>query len=152
MTTAAAPSQPPSSTALVPSESVTPQPHLSGPSLPTFPPPETFDFIPQTHDLLLRLLPPQPSSQPGTNLVPLEPKDIDAEASRIRIKIQKARGILNDLPDISRSIEEQKDEITELEEKIKRQREVLGKIRELKAVRDAVAAGYGKSEEMETGV
>ncbi|KAF3926455.1 hypothetical protein AA313_de0206872 [Arthrobotrys entomopaga] len=118
---------------------------LSAPSLPSFPPPETFDFIPNTHDLLLRLLPPNAAAatahSPPTqvNHPPLEPKDVDAEASRIRIKIQKARTILNDLPDISRSIEQQEEEVKALEEKITRQREVLGRIRELKVVKDAAA-------------
>ncbi|KAF3906467.1 hypothetical protein ABW20_dc0106145 [Dactylellina cionopaga] len=131
--------------ALVPvvdsSASVTPSHLLTTPSPPTFPPPETFDFIPNTHDLLQRLLPPNSANNAtqSTSLTPLEPKDVDAEASRIRIKIQKARAILNDMPDITRSIEQQEEEVKALEEKIRRQREVLGRIRELKVVRDAVS-------------
>ncbi|EPS44706.1 hypothetical protein H072_1297 [Dactylellina haptotyla CBS 200.50] len=115
--------------------------HLAGPSPPSFPPPETFDFIPNTHDLLLRLLPPNspPGQSSQVNLAPLEPKDVDNEASRIRIKIQKARAILNDLPDITRSIDQQEEEVKALEEKIRKQREVLGRIRDLKAVKDAAA-------------
>ncbi|KAK6536251.1 hypothetical protein TWF281_000494 [Arthrobotrys megalospora] len=112
---------------------------LAGPHPPSFPPPETFDFIPHTYDLLVRLLPQNSSTSPHTqtNLPPIEPKDVDAEASRIRIKIQKARAILNDLPDITRSIGQQEDEIKALEEKIRKQREVLGRIRGLEAVKDA---------------
>ncbi|KAK6509257.1 hypothetical protein TWF481_004015 [Arthrobotrys musiformis] len=121
---------------------------LAGPHPPTFPPPETFDFIPQTYDLLVRLLPQNSSSSSATtttttsphaqtNLAPIEPKDVDAEASRIRLKIGKARSILNDLPDITRSIQQQQEEVKALEEKIRKQREVLGRIRELKAVKVA---------------
>ncbi|RVD80909.1 uncharacterized protein DFL_008793 [Arthrobotrys flagrans] len=93
---------------------------LAGPHPPTFPPPETFDFIPQTYDLLVRLLPQNASTSPHTqtNLPPIEPKDVDAE-------------------DITRSIQQQEEEMKALEEKIRKQREVLGRIRELKAVKDA---------------
>ncbi|KAK6363022.1 hypothetical protein TWF730_000471 [Orbilia blumenaviensis] len=121
--------------ALVPVDTST----LTGPHPPTFPAPETFDFIPHTYDLLVRLLPQNSSTSPHnqTNLPPIEPKDVDSECSRIRIKIQKARAVLNDLPDITRSIEQQEAEMKALEEKIRRQREVLGRIRELKAVKAA---------------
>ncbi|EWC44580.1 hypothetical protein DRE_06661 [Drechslerella stenobrocha 248] len=115
---------------------------LAGPAPPTFPPPETFDFIPQTHDLLQRLLPAAEQSPGATanGLAPLEPKDVDAEASRIRLKIQKARAIISEMPDIERTIDEQEEEIKALEAKIKKQKEVLGGVRHLKAVKNAAAA------------
>ncbi|KAJ6259744.1 hypothetical protein Dda_5384 [Drechslerella dactyloides] len=116
---------------------------VAAPGPPSFPPPETFDFVPNTHDLLLRLLPPSAQLPPGTaatGLASLEPKDVDAEASRIRIKIQKARAILGDLPDVSRTIEQQQEEMKALEAKIAQQREVLGRIRQLQAVKDAASA------------
>ncbi|KAK6344202.1 hypothetical protein TWF696_007843 [Orbilia brochopaga] len=123
--------------ALVPSVSSS---TVAEPGPPSFPPPETFDFIPNTHDLLLRLLPPSAQLPPGTAataVASLEPKDVDAEASRIRIKIQKARVVLGELPDISRTIEQQEEEMKALETKIAQQREVLGRIRQLQAVKDA---------------
>ncbi|KAF3922630.1 hypothetical protein ABW21_db0200619 [Orbilia brochopaga] len=110
---------------------------------PSFPLPETFDFLPNTHDLLGRLLPASaqlPSGTTAAAVTSLETKDVDAEASRIRIKIQKARVILGELPDISRTIEQQEEEMKALELKIAKQREVLGRIRQLQAVKDAADA------------
>ncbi|KAK6357331.1 hypothetical protein TWF718_001645 [Orbilia javanica] len=112
---------------------------LAGPHPPTFPPPETFDFIPQTYDLLVRLLPQNSSTSPPTQttLPPIEPKDVDSEGSRIRAKVRGARATLNELPDIKRSIQQQEEEMNALEEKIRKQREVLGRIRELEVVNDS---------------
>lgn len=45
-----------------------------------------------------------------------------------------------DLPDISRSIGEQDIEIKELQEKVRRQREILGGIRNLNVVKEVVGA------------
>jgi len=125
------------------------------PSPPSLPPSDAFDFLPLTYDLLARLLPTAAtsssnlpsiinnSSNNNSSKPPghLEPKDVGTEASRIRLKIQKARALVADLPDISRSIGEQEVEISELREKVRRQREILGGIRDLQVVKEAAAAG-----------
>lgn len=161
-----------------------------------FPPPQTFDFLPQLHALLQRLLAaqvntdtsgagaggggdvsgvagqtgPGPSSsgpgqsqqqQPsnlggaGTNNSsdgssqrhaagisvggsatsitlgpnvppPLDVKDLPTEASAIKIRIQKARAVVDALPDVDRTVEDQSREIEELEDRITRLRKVIG--------------------------
>ncbi|EED20226.1 conserved hypothetical protein [Talaromyces stipitatus ATCC 10500] len=146
-----------------------------------FPSPQTFDFLPPLHALILRLLsstntssaaaaavasqstiaggttsgaasqsqsqsqsqteagsqsqtqPKQPQSQqqkpqpsqevtntatPSSSLPPLEAKDLFTAASAIRIRIQKARAVVDNLPDVDRTTEEQEDEIEELQERI----------------------------------
>ncbi|EEA20719.1 hypothetical protein TMatcc_000708 [Talaromyces marneffei ATCC 18224] len=139
-----------------------------------FPPPQTFDFLPPLHALVLRLLSstntptigaaaagasqstiggnasvgvasqteagsqsqqkqsqpqPKPASQqplggatdsatPSSNLPPLEAKDLLTAASAIRIRIQKARAVVQGLSDVERTTEEQDDEIEELQERI----------------------------------
>ncbi|MCJ1250261.1 hypothetical protein MMC30_007487 [Trapelia coarctata] len=103
----------------------------------TLPPPCTFDFLPPLHHLLSRLLLPplNPGDQatPAANPLapsnqPLEPKDVARETARIKQMIQNARLAVAELPDIDRTIEEQKAEIRELEERISRQREVLKEV------------------------
>ena len=49
----------------------------------------------------------------------------------IKHKLQKARMQVKDLPDMDRSIQEQEEEIAELEDKIRRQREVLESLRDV---------------------
>lgn len=49
---------------------------------------------------------------------PLDVKDLPTEASSIKIRIQKAQTVVEGLPDINRSVEEQEDEIAELETRI----------------------------------
>jgi RNA polymerase II transcription mediator complex subunit 9 len=121
------------------------------PSLPTstpsdqppFPPPQTFDILPQIYDLVSRLpssLPPSTTST--TPQLPisdrLDPKDLPTAALPIKHKIQKARAAVSALPDVDRTIEEQEDEIRELEERIEKSR---GMVAELKR-----RAGAGKRE------
>lgn len=61
-----------------------------------------------------------PNSQP-----PLDIKDLPRAASSVKIRIQKARGIVEGLPDATRSIEEQQREIDELEDRVARLRSVI---------------------------
>ncbi|KAL1854123.1 hypothetical protein Plec18167_000041 [Paecilomyces lecythidis] len=162
-----------------------------------FPSPQTFDFLPQLHALILRLLAAQtgsdsagagagdggdasgvagqpgagPSSGPGqsqqqqpSNLggagantsgngssqrhhtagipggastpgaaalgpnapPPLDVKDLPTAASAIKIRIQKARTVVESLPDMDRTVEDQSREIEELEDRISRLRKVIG--------------------------
>lgn len=56
-------------------------------------------------------------------------KDVPAATDHIKHKLQKARTQVRALPDMDRSMAEQEDEMAELEERIRLQREVLGKLR-----------------------
>jgi len=100
----------------------------------TLPPPCAFDFLPPLHHLLSRLLlPPADQTPPATHPLapsnqPLEPKDVAKEAARIKQMIQNARLAVAQLPDVDRTVEEQKAEIRELEGRIERQREVLREV------------------------
>lgn len=144
-------------------------PPSASPNQPVpFPPPQTFDFLPQLHGLLLRLLAPPtnsggpssgrvgedaaapsgpstagpsqtqqpqennnvaPQVAPGTIAAeiaalgpnappPLDAKDLPTEASSIKIRIQKAQAVVDGLPDVHRSVEDQELEIDELEDRI----------------------------------
>ncbi|RAO65354.1 uncharacterized protein BHQ10_001366 [Talaromyces amestolkiae] len=64
-----------------------------------------------------------PSS--SSNLPPLEAKDLFTAASAVRIRIQKARAIVESLPDVDRTTEEQDDEIEELVARIASLRGVI---------------------------
>lgn len=54
------------------------------------------------------------AATPSSNLPPLEAKDLFTAASAIRIRMQKARALVEGLPDVDRTTEEQDDEIEEL--------------------------------------
>lgn len=140
-----------------------------------FPPPQTFEIIPQLHGILLRLLsqkPPAnttvgaqgdgteapgtskeaqsdgqqpPSSIPGggnndpaasqavAGITPLDPsahppldvKGLPTETHSVKIRIQKARAVVEGLPDVQRSVEEQQHEISDLEDRVARLRSVI---------------------------
>lgn len=131
---------------------------------PTFPPPETFDIIPPLHGLLVRLIPPQTSTDESSALgnvraqhsqlqqnlqsslttvtdiqssqpisetditIPpstLDLKDLPTETNSIKIRIQKARVVVEALPDVHRTVAEQEEEIGELEDRVRRLREVI---------------------------
>ncbi|MCJ1318607.1 hypothetical protein MMC15_003937 [Xylographa vitiligo] len=92
----------------------------------TLPPADTFDFIPPLHALLSRLLVPQSDAAGNT----LAPKDLATEAAAIKIKIQKARAAVQVLPDVERSVAAQREEIEELEERIREQKRVLRQVAE----------------------
>lgn len=150
-----------------------------------FPPPQTFEIIPQLHGILLRLLSQRPAgnaavggpgdgtevadtsaeaqrdgqqpslnipggennnssssnnnnnsntnsnehvaSQPitGTTHPPLDVKNLPTETHSVKIRIQKARAVVEGLPDVQRSVEEQQHEISELEDRVARLRSVI---------------------------
>ncbi|KAF2096690.1 hypothetical protein NA57DRAFT_78288 [Rhizodiscina lignyota] len=109
-------------------------------SPPPLPPPSTFDILPPLHELLSRLLtdssalpeplgtpskPPQTpkpakitSNDPNVitynELVPLEIKQLATEASKLKIRLQKARQRVKAMPDIDRTVNDQMEEIEEL--------------------------------------
>ena len=56
---------------------------------------------------------------------PLDIKDLPTEASSIKIRIQKAQGVVEGLPDVLRSVTEQEQEIEELEDRIARLQSVI---------------------------
>ncbi|PLB40828.1 RNA polymerase II mediator complex middle subunit MED9 [Aspergillus candidus] len=56
---------------------------------------------------------------------PLDLKDLPTEASSIKIRIQKAYGVVDSLPDVQRSVSEQTAEIAELEDRISRLKSVI---------------------------
>ena len=107
---------------------------------PTFPdptpslPPNAFDFVADTHALILRVFNDE-----------LDIKDIAQEANRIRLKIQLARQAVAGLPDVERGMEEQMEEIRELEERIRRQRGVLKEVGGLGAVKGTARNGASKA-------
>lgn len=56
---------------------------------------------------------------------PLDVKDLPTATSSVRIRIQKARAVVEALPDVDRSVEEQQTEIAELEDRVARLRAVI---------------------------
>ena len=103
---------------------------------PQLPRADLFDILPPLHELLARIDHIPAESGPvdeGDNalgaayadLQPLEPKDLPGEALAIKAKIRRALRELEGLPDMERSVEEQQEEIEELDERIRRQQEVL---------------------------
>lgn len=118
---------------------------------PPLPPPDTFDFLPPLYALLRRLQQPSgieaPSGPPdgsGAALPEgspqqlervasggsgkLELHDLGSAASAIRLKIQKARQVVADMPDVERTVEDQEEEIAELETRVERQKAMLRKL------------------------
>lgn len=119
-----------------------PQPQTTIPSR-TLPPPQTFDILSPLHELLARIehVSTQgdilPTSEDGNgegigtryqNQPPLEPKDLPGEILPLKAKIRKVLRELEKLPDMDRSVEEQREEIAELEERRRRQLEMIGKL------------------------
>jgi uncharacterized coiled-coil protein SlyX len=121
------------------------------------PPPQTFDILPALHELLARIdhsttdsvsninVPDQTASDSEdigalySELQPLEPKELPVEVLQIKTKIRKALKELERLPDMERSVEEQKEEIEALERRITRQREMVAKLADLaKGVREKI--------------
>lgn len=56
---------------------------------------------------------------------PLDIKDLPTEASSIKIRVQKAQAVVESLPDVQRSVEDQNQEIEELEDRIARLQSVI---------------------------
>lgn len=59
----------------------------------------------------------------------LDPKSLLTGASAVKIRIQKARNAVEEMPDIERTIAEQEEEIAMLEKRIRRLRGVLDDFR-----------------------
>lgn len=55
----------------------------------------------------------------------LDPKDLSHQANPIRVKVAKARQLVAELPDVSRDIAAQQDEIRALEHRLRMQRRVI---------------------------
>ncbi|KAL5116804.1 hypothetical protein ACEQ8H_005285 [Pleosporales sp. CAS-2024a] len=93
---------------------------------PSIPPPPTFDFLPDLHRLLKRLLeppsPPPPAATPTPSQLaaegPLEIQHVATAANDIRLKIQRARRAVLALPDVDRTCEDQEQEMADLEARI----------------------------------
>ncbi|MCJ1326415.1 hypothetical protein MMC10_003079 [Thelotrema lepadinum] len=86
---------------------------------PTLPSASSFDFIPSMYALVSRLL-LDPMDKDA-----LQPKDVAAAVVEIKQKVQRARLVIEGLPEIQRTIEDQNLEITDLEAKITKQRSGL---------------------------
>ncbi|EFW16670.1 hypothetical protein D8B26_001339 [Coccidioides posadasii str. Silveira] len=123
-------------------------PSETTPTVP-FPPPQTFDILPPLHALFVRLLSTPPHAQQAaatnpdatsalgessllttagidaTEMHSLDPRALTTGASTVKIRIQKARSAIEELPDINRSVAEQEEEIKHLEQKIARLRDVI---------------------------
>ncbi|KAF2641632.1 hypothetical protein P280DRAFT_489966 [Massarina eburnea CBS 473.64] len=95
------------------------------PSTPGLPPPSTFDVLPDLHRILSRLLiasaqppaVPQTPGQPPAD-APLEIDQVASATAEVKLKLQRARKAVLDLPDIDRTCEDQEDEIEFLEARI----------------------------------
>ncbi|PYH41915.1 RNA polymerase II mediator complex middle subunit MED9, partial [Aspergillus saccharolyticus JOP 1030-1] len=62
----------------------------------------------------------------GSNVPPpLDIKDLPTEVSSIKIRIQKAQAVVENLPDVDRSVAEQEEEIRELEDRIAKLKTVI---------------------------
>ena len=118
---------------------------------PPLPPADTFDFLPPLYSLLRRLQQPSgieapPAGQDGngnaqTDGSPsrlervksseegkLDISNLDTAASAIRLKIQKAKQVVANMPDVERTVEEQEEEIAQLELRVERQKAMLKKL------------------------
>ena len=110
------------------------------------PPPQTFDILPALHELLARidhinttthLSSTDPSADAAdigaqyTDVQPLDPKDLPSEVLALKAKIRRALKELEKLPDMGRSVEEQREEVVELEGRIRRQRGMVRQVGEM---------------------
>lgn len=107
--------------------------------------PDSIDILPVLSQILARLQTPSSTSGASTagsppaaspsqvtsGTGPLSIKDIPTATDGIKHKLQKARVLVKELPDVARSIKEQEEEMRELEERIRKQKEVLGQLREV---------------------
>ncbi|KAL7270767.1 hypothetical protein RUND412_006517 [Rhizina undulata] len=104
---------------------------------PTTLPSTAFDFLPDLHALIQRVANDE-----------LDAKDIAHESSRIRLKIQRARAMVAELPKVDKSLEEERKEIRELEERIARQKEMISSLKDMEVVQEVVRR-KGGGERME---
>ncbi|KAL2072257.1 hypothetical protein VTL71DRAFT_11600 [Oculimacula yallundae] len=107
--------------------------------------PDSIDTLPVLSQILSRLQPPSNTSTASTagspptaspsqvvsSTGPLTIKDIPLATDGIKHKLQKARALVKELPDMERSIKEQEEEMRELEERIRKQRDILGRLRDV---------------------
>lgn len=89
-----------------------------------------------------------PSQISGTGT--LAYKNIVLATDEMKHKLQNARRQIKELPDVDRTLKEQEEEIRQLEDKIRRQRSVLGNLRKTglleigeKAAEDVFMGGTG---------
>ncbi|CAG8887804.1 unnamed protein product [Penicillium egyptiacum] len=68
---------------------------------------------------------PEVSVLGSTAHPPLDVKTLPTETSSVRIRIQKARTVVEGLPDVHRSVNDQQREIAELEDRVRRLRSVI---------------------------
>ncbi|KAF2815327.1 uncharacterized protein BDZ99DRAFT_567192 [Mytilinidion resinicola] len=121
--------------------SATPSSTPAPPAPPPLPSPSSFDILPPLHTLLTRLLTTtaQPADPNPTHTVDpeaanqLDIQGLPSEATKLKLKLQRARMAVMALPDVGRAIEEQEEEIGELEERV----------RGLKAVLEGLGKGGG---------
>jgi hypothetical protein len=119
-------------------------------SAPAILPPHTFDTLPALHELLARVEQGSAANDifPGLEeeldaadigshytsdaLAPLAPKDLPEEVLKvIKSKMRAALRAVEALPDVDRSVEEQEAEIAALEERVRKQRDMLRSLGEL---------------------
>ncbi|KAH6721326.1 RNA polymerase II transcription mediator complex subunit 9-domain-containing protein [Leptodontidium sp. 2 PMI_412] len=107
--------------------------------------PDSIDTLPVLSQILARLQTPSNTSTASTagsppaaspsqltsGTGPLTIKDIPAATDGIKHKLQKARVLVKELPDMERSIAQQDEEMAELEERIRKQRDILGQLRDV---------------------
>lgn len=71
----------------------------------------------------------QPHGQNTFATTPLAPKDIPSATDTLKHRLQRARVAVAALPDMERTVREQEEEITDLMERIRLQRDVLERLR-----------------------
>ena len=142
----------------------TPLPNSQSQSLPDSLSPDSIDTIPVLSGLLSRLQPPTSTSSTtgDTPAAPADPnpnpnqsksddegpiaiKDFPKKMDSMKRKLQRARMAAKELPNIGRTVNEQEEEIRELEERIRMQREVLEGLRG-----EGVRVGREREGRMET--
>jgi hypothetical protein len=109
-------------------------------------PPHLFDLVPSAERLLSRILVPDQGIGAAAILDyensvpehkrPLDIKDLDAAANSIMVQIQRAKTAVMGLQGVDRTVEEQEEEIKWLEEKIEKQRGMMGKLKEMMEQRE----------------
>lgn len=107
---------------------------------PSLPRAELFDVLPAMHEILARANKQQADTTAGDageadeqlygDMAALETRDLPTEVLTVKAKIRRAQKELEKLPDMSRSIEEQEDEIRELEKRIQGKRNALKQLGE----------------------
>ena len=86
---------------------------------------ESFDVLSPLHELLSRLINSEFPTLDVTQDQPLLPQHFASEASIVRERIKKAVDMVHSLPNMNKTVTEQKSEIQQLKERIEQQKEVL---------------------------